>query len=116
MMWWQQDGAPAHTSNASLRYLRGQFPGRVMGKGGDWHWPVCSPDLASCDYLLQGQLKQMIWDVPLENQPQDLNQFEQKLREACNNLNREFLQKAFDGMVNRARRCIDINGGSFSNE
>ena len=58
----------------------------------------------------------MIWDVPLENQPQDLNQLEQKLREACNNLNREFLQKAFDGMVNRARRCIDVNGGSFSNE
>ena len=109
MMWWQQDGAPAHTSNASLRYLRGQFPGRVMGKGGDWHWPARSPDLAICDFFLWGQLKQMIWDVPLENQPQDLNQLEQKLREACNNLNREFLQKAFDGMVNRARRCIDVN-------
>ena len=31
-------------------------------------------------------------------------------------MNREFLQKAFDGMVNRARRCIEVNGGSFSNE
>ena len=30
VMWWQQDGAPAHTSNETLRYLRGQFPGRLM--------------------------------------------------------------------------------------
>ena len=51
MMWWQQDGAPAHTSNASLRYLRGQFPGRVMGKGYDWHWPTRSPDLEICDFF-----------------------------------------------------------------
>lgn len=32
-VWWQQDGAPAHTSNRSLRYLQGQFPGQVMSKG-----------------------------------------------------------------------------------
>ena len=25
-MWWQQDGAPAHTSHATMQYLRGQFP------------------------------------------------------------------------------------------
>ena len=30
VMWWQQDGAPAHTNNVTLKYLRGQFPGRVM--------------------------------------------------------------------------------------
>ena len=26
---------PCHTSNAAMRYLRGQFPGKVMGKRGD---------------------------------------------------------------------------------
>ena len=25
VMWWQQDGAPAHTSNVTLQYLRSQF-------------------------------------------------------------------------------------------
>ena len=35
-MWWQQDGAPAHTSNVTLQYLRGQFSGRAMSKRGDW--------------------------------------------------------------------------------
>ena len=35
-MWWQQDGLPAHTSNAAIRYLSGQFPGQLMSKRGDW--------------------------------------------------------------------------------
>ena len=39
-MWWQQDGAPCHTSNATMRYPRGQFPGRLMSKPGDWSWPL----------------------------------------------------------------------------
>ena len=53
-MWWQQDGASAHTSNVALQYLRGQFPGRVMSKRGDWPWPPRSPDLAVCDFFSVG--------------------------------------------------------------
>ena len=33
--WWQQDGTPAHTSNRSLQYLTGQFPGKVISSRGD---------------------------------------------------------------------------------
>jgi len=33
-VWWQQDGAPAHTSNRSINYLSGQFPGRVLSSRG----------------------------------------------------------------------------------
>ena len=35
-MRWQQDGAPAHTINATMQYLRGQFPLRLMSKRRDW--------------------------------------------------------------------------------
>ena len=38
---WQQDRAPAHTSNATMQYLRGQFPLRLMSKHGDW--PLAMP-------------------------------------------------------------------------
>jgi hypothetical protein len=62
-MWWQQDGAPAHTSNATMQYLRGQFPLRLMSKRGDWPWPPRSPDLVICDFFLWGYLKQQIWNV-----------------------------------------------------
>ena len=70
VMWWQRDGAPGHTSNITLQYLRGQFPGRVMSKRGDWPWSPRSPDLSVCDFFLWGHLKQQIWDVPHNQQPQ----------------------------------------------
>ena len=49
--WWVQDGAPAHTSNAAIRYLQGQFPGKVVSKRGDVPWPPRSPDLTVCDFF-----------------------------------------------------------------
>ena len=58
--WWQQDGAPAHTSNASMRYLNGQFPGRVISLRGGLPWPPGSPDLTVCDFFLVGYLKKKI--------------------------------------------------------
>eukprot|EP00111_Clytia_hemisphaerica_P017991 TCONS_00053258-protein len=112
IMWWQQDGAPSHTSNATLQYLRG----RVLSKGGDWHWPARSPDLAVCDFFLWGHLKQKIWEVPVNQQPQNLDELEDKLREACDNLNLQFIRNAFDAMVTRARKCIAVGGGLFPNE
>lgn len=72
IMWWQQDGAPAHTSNRAIQYLRGQFPGRLMSKRGDWPWPPRSPDLTVCDFFLWGYLKHAIWNVPRNLQPQNL--------------------------------------------
>lgn len=114
--WWQQDGAPAHTSNASIRYLRGQFPNRLMGKNGDWPWPPRSPDLAICDFFLWGYLKHKIWNVPVNQQPQNLLQLRQSIQRECNNLDRQMIQRAFDGMVSRTRLCIDQRGRAFRNE
>ena len=36
VMWCQQEGVPARTSNVTLQYLRGQFPGTVMSERGEW--------------------------------------------------------------------------------
>lgn len=116
VMWWQQDGAPCHTSNATMRYLRGQFPGKVMGKRGDWPWPPRSPDLAICDFFLWGYLKQQIWNVPHEQQPRNLRQLRQAVILVCQSLDAQMVQNAFSGMVNRARRCIGVQGHAFSDE
>ena len=35
--WLMQDGAPPHTANISLRWLRAHFEGRVIGKKTDNH-------------------------------------------------------------------------------
>ena len=56
-VWFQQDGATAHTARASMSVLRGMFPQNVISRGGDVLWLARSPDLSACDYFLWGYLK-----------------------------------------------------------
>jgi len=53
-VWFQQDGAAAHTTRTSMSVLREMFPQHVISRGGNVPWPVCSPDLSACDYFLWG--------------------------------------------------------------
>ena len=53
-VWFQQDGATAHTARISMDFLREVFPRRLISLRGDVNWPALSPDLATCDYLLWG--------------------------------------------------------------
>ena len=111
--WWQQDGAPAHISNASMRYLGGQFPGKVMSKRGDWPWPPRSPDLTVCDFFLWGYLKHQIWK---ENQPQNLGQLRLAITRELHAIPLQMIQNAFDAMIKRCRSCIDNGGNNIPNE
>ena len=106
-MWYRETfpGITAHTSNVTLQYLRGQFPRRVMSKRGDWLWPPRSG----------GYLKQQIWDVPHNQQPQTLRALRAAIAQACNNL-QQMIRNAFDGMLTRARRCINSGGYVFENQ
>ena len=52
-VWFQQDGATAHTSRRSLSLLREMFPGRVISLRGDIGWPPRSPDLTPCYFFLR---------------------------------------------------------------
>jgi hypothetical protein len=96
--------------------LTKDHPGKVMGKRGDWPWPPRSPDLAICDFFLWGYLKQQIWNIPHEQQPRNLKQLRQAGILACQRLDAQIIQSAFSGMVNRARRCIGVQGHAFSDE
>uniref|UniRef100_UPI00358E2D47 uncharacterized protein n=1 Tax=Myxine glutinosa TaxID=7769 RepID=UPI00358E2D47 len=60
-VWFQQDGATAHTARRSLQVLREMFPDRVISLRGDVGWPVRSPDLAPCDFFLWGNLKSRVY-------------------------------------------------------
>ena len=50
-VWFQQDGATAHTAQASMKLLREHFPERLISLKGDLPWPAKSPDLAPCDFF-----------------------------------------------------------------
>ena len=115
-MWWQQDGAPAHTSNRAINYLSGQFPGRVLSGRGDQDWPARSPDLTVCDFFLWGHLKHQIWNRDVALQPKNLRQLKAAITAECQNLNPAMIRDAFQGMVNRAQKCLNVNGLTFPNE
>ena len=112
-MWWQQDGTPAHTSNETLRYPKGQFPGRLMSKRGDCPWPPPSLDLAVCDFFLWGHLKHQIWNVPQNQQPRNLRDLQAAIVRECMNFPQQIVRGSFDAMVSRARRCINARGRAF---
>ena len=59
-VWFQQDGATAHTAKASVSVLREMFPQHIS-RGGDVPWPVRSPDLSACYYFLWGYLKSTVF-------------------------------------------------------
>ena len=60
-MWFQQDGATAHTARASMTVVRQMFPQHVVSRFGDVPWPPCSPDLSACDFFLWGYLKSKVY-------------------------------------------------------
>jgi len=53
-VWFQQDGATAHTANAPMTIVRNMFPGHLITRFGDVQWPPRSPDLSTCDFFRLG--------------------------------------------------------------
>ena len=53
-VWFQQDGATAHTARDTMQLLREHFPERLISLRGDLPWPACSPDLSPCDFFSMG--------------------------------------------------------------
>lgn len=50
-IWFQQDGAPPHTADATISYLSSQFPDKLISKKGAVNWPARSPDLTNMDFF-----------------------------------------------------------------
>lgn len=60
IMWFQQDGAPAHKARIVKTYLSRRFPNQWIGIGSKIHeFPSSSPDLTLLDFFLWGYVKDM---------------------------------------------------------
>ena len=58
-IWFQQDGATAHTAKRTMHYLGELLPRHIISHHGNIPSPVWSPDLAPCDFFLWGYLKEV---------------------------------------------------------
>jgi len=68
-LWFQQDGATAHTAVISIDAFRRWFTQRVISRFGDVPWPPRSPDLTAQKFFLSGYLKSKVYT----NRPTDLH-------------------------------------------
>jgi hypothetical protein len=106
-MWFQQDGATAHTARETTDILKQAFPGRLISRFGDLHWPARSPDLTAPDFFLWGFLKSRAY----VNKPQTLAALKQNIRHECENLSPDVLAKVMENALKRATMVINCGGG-----
>lgn len=105
-MWFQQDGATAHTARETIQILRRMFPGRLISRSGDVLWPARSPDLTAPDFFLWGFLKSKVY----VNSPQTLEQLKENIRQEIANITPEILKNVMQNAIKRAQMCINENG------
>jgi hypothetical protein len=106
-VWFQQDGATAHTARASMALLREHFPQRLISLRGDLQWPARSPDLAPCDYFLWGYLKSLVYT----NRPRTLAELKNNIRVAIADIGPDMLEKVERNFRSRLTKCIEQHGG-----
>jgi len=100
-MWFQQDGATAHTARASITVVRQMFPQHVVSRFGDVPWPPCSPDLSACDFFRWGYLKSKVY----VRKPSTVDNLKVSIREEIANVPREMLVNVMQNFEERLRTC-----------
>jgi len=86
LLWFQQDGATAHTAQISMQVLR-TFPADSFLCRG-YQLPARSPDLAVPDYFLWGYIKSRIY----KTHPANIAELKQRILERTQGIPKEMLQ------------------------
>lgn len=106
-VYFQQDGATAHTARDTMATLRTVFAGRIISRFGDITWPARSPDLSACNFFLWGYLKSRVFVSRVPN----LEILKRRISEEVKAIPPEMLVKVMDSLVRRLRQCITKDGG-----
>jgi len=109
MVWFQHDGARAHTARASMSVLREMFPQHVISRGDDVPWPARSPDLAACDCFLWGYLKSSVFI----SKPRTIAELKQSIKEEIVAIPEQMTRRVMENLGVRLKQCLR-NGGETS--
>jgi len=109
-VWFQQDGATAHTCCRSLSLLREMFPGHIISLRGDMGWPPRSSGFTPCDFFLWGYLKAKVY----EQSPVTLEPLKEAIRQEDAAITPEMTLKVMDNYRQRLFQCINIQGRHLS--
>lgn len=109
-VWFQQDGATAHTARHSLGILREMFPGHIVSLRGDIGWPPRSPDLNPCDFFLWGYLKAQVY----QHRPQTLEALKEVITQEIAAIPLEMTRRVIENFRERLNQCIENEGRHLS--
>lgn len=105
-LWFQQDGATAHTARQTMALLQDIFGERIISRRSDFNWPPRSPDLTAPDFFLWGYLKERVY----VNKPETILQLKNNIREEIRAITPEILRKVMEKVLERAQLCEAANG------
>lgn len=105
-LYFQQDGATAHTADQSMTALRNVFENHLISRFGDISWPARSPDLSVCDFFLWGYLKFKVF----QSRPRDLLELKQRIAEEVQAIPQGMLERVFDAFFKRLEECQCVQG------
>lgn len=108
-MFFQHDGAPAHTTLLVREMLNRRFPNKWIGRGGPVLWPPRSPDLNPIDFWLWGYLKDKVYFT----EPDGEDDVIVRLYGALAEITEETVHAVQTNFLNRLRLCIVQNGDIF---
>lgn len=109
-VWFQQDGATAHTARRSLGILREMFPGHIVSLRGDIGWPPRSPDLSPCDFFLWGYLKSQVY----QHRPQTIEALKEIITQEVAAIPPEMTRRVTENYRKRLNQCIENEGRHLS--
>lgn len=107
IMWFQQDGAPAHRTRLVRTFLNDTYPNRWIGIGSQVHeWPARSPDLTPIDFFLWGAVKEQVF----AEAPTTIEDMQDRIRRAFESITVETLERVRLSFRQRINLCIQENG------
>lgn len=106
-LWFQQDGATAHTAGATITMLNQMFPGCLISRRGDVEWAPRSPDLTAPDFFLWGYLKSKVYVT----RPHTLQQLKTNIAAEISAIPGEMLRKVMAAFWKRLEECQQCGGG-----
>ena len=87
--WFQQDGAPCHTSATVIDFLRSKFNDRIISRGSAHHWPACSPDLSCLDFSFWS----LALDRVVESEPKTIQELKKVVQDFVTGISKKQLRK-----------------------
>lgn len=110
-IWFQQDGAPCHTANATIDLVRTVFGDRIISQNSDVVWPPRSCDLTPLDYYLWGAVK----DKCYVDKPATIQALKDNIRVAIAEIRPQTIGNVLKNWVDRMAYC-KASRGSHMNE